>query len=109
MPPPVGNWLTRPPGGPLFGVQWLDWVKSKGAKGEEPPAWGKRLYDLAAEWKTVLPGSDRYTEIGKEMVKINLDNMTIIGTVGGVAAVRNALILEYREMIETICKMSIGP
>ena len=33
----------------------------------------------------------------------------IIGTVGGVAAVRNALILEYREMIETICKMSIGP
>jgi len=68
--------------GPLFGVQWLDWVKSKGAKGEEPPAWGKRLYDLAAEWKTVLPGSDRYTEIGKEMVKINLDNMTIIGTIG---------------------------
>jgi hypothetical protein len=31
----------------------------------------------------------------------------IIGTVGGVAAVRNSLILEYREMIETICKMSI--
>jgi peptide/nickel transport system substrate-binding protein len=68
--------------GPLFGVQWLDWVKSKGAKGEEPPEWGKRLYDLAAEWKTVLPGSDRYMEIGREMVQINLDNMTIIGTVG---------------------------
>ena len=33
----------------------------------------------------------------------------IIGTVGGVAAVRNALILEYKEMIESICKMSIGP
>ena len=31
----------------------------------------------------------------------------IIGTVGGVAAVRNSLILEYQEMIETICKMSI--
>lgn len=68
--------------GPLFGVQWKDWMNSNGAKGEEPPAWAKRLYELAAEWKTVLPGSDRYMEIGREMVKINLDNMTIIGTVG---------------------------
>jgi peptide/nickel transport system substrate-binding protein len=68
--------------GPLFGVQWLDWVKSNGTKGEQPPEWGKRLYDLAAEWKTVLPGSDRYMEIGREMVKINLDNLTIIGTIG---------------------------
>jgi hypothetical protein len=33
----------------------------------------------------------------------------IIGTVGGVAAVRNNLILEYQEMIDTICQMSIGP
>jgi hypothetical protein len=40
---------------------------------------------------------------------ILLVTILIIGTVGGVAAVRNALILEYREMIETICKMSIGP
>jgi hypothetical protein len=31
----------------------------------------------------------------------------IIGTVGGVAMVRNALIVEYAEMIETLCKMSI--
>jgi len=30
----------------------------------------------------VLPSSDRYMEIGREMVQINLDNMTIIGTVG---------------------------
>jgi hypothetical protein len=38
-----------------------------------------------------------------------LATILIIGTVGGIAAVRNSLILEYREMIETICKMSIGP
>jgi hypothetical protein len=36
-----------------------------------------------------------------------LVTVLIIGTVGGVAAVRNALILEYREMIETICQMSV--
>lgn len=40
---------------------------------------------------------------------ILLCTVIIIGTVGGVAAVRNNLILEYGEMIETICQMSIGP
>jgi hypothetical protein len=40
---------------------------------------------------------------------ILLCTVLIIGTVGGVAAVRNSLILEYREMIDTICQMSIGP
>lgn len=38
-----------------------------------------------------------------------LATIIVIGTVGGVAAVRNALLLEYKEMIETICKMSVGP
>jgi Flp pilus assembly protein TadG len=36
-----------------------------------------------------------------------LATIIILGTVGGVAAVRNALILEYQEMIETICQMSV--
>jgi hypothetical protein len=40
---------------------------------------------------------------------ILLVTILIIGTVGGVAAVRNSLILEYQEMIETICQMSVGP
>lgn len=38
-----------------------------------------------------------------------LATIIVIGTVGGVAAVRNALILEYQEMIETICDTSVGP
>jgi hypothetical protein len=37
-----------------------------------------------------------------------LVTVLIIGTVGGVAAVRNALILEYQEMIDTICEMSVA-
>jgi hypothetical protein len=32
----------------------------------------------------------------------------IIGAASGVALVRNALISEYREMIDTICQMSVG-
>ena len=67
--------------GPLTGVQWRNWYDSGGDVGEEPPDWAKRLFELSEEWKTVLPGSDRYNEIGREMVRINLDNMVIIGTV----------------------------
>jgi hypothetical protein len=36
-----------------------------------------------------------------------LVTILIIGTVGGVAQVRNALLVEYEEMIETVCKMSV--
>jgi peptide/nickel transport system substrate-binding protein len=67
--------------GPLFGVQWKDWEDSGGTKGEQPPEWAARLFTLAKEWKTIQPGSDRYMEIGREMVRLNLDNMAIIGTV----------------------------
>jgi peptide/nickel transport system substrate-binding protein len=64
---------------PLF-VDWQAWSESKGAQGEEPPDWIKRLLDLGDEIVTVLPGSDRYMEIGKEMVRLNLDNMALTGT-----------------------------
>ena len=67
---------------PLFGVKWRQWYDTTGAKGEEPPDWAKQMFDIAREWKTVLPGSDRYTELGKELVKLNLENMTLIGTIG---------------------------
>lgn len=67
--------------GPLTGVQWGIWFTSGGSDGEVPPAHIQRLFKLSAEWKTLLPGSDRYMEVGAEMVRINLDNMMIIGTV----------------------------
>jgi peptide/nickel transport system substrate-binding protein len=67
---------------PLFGVKWKQWWISNGASGEEPPAWAKRMFEIAKEWKTVVPGTDRYMELGKELVKLNLENMTIIGTIG---------------------------
>jgi hypothetical protein len=38
---------------------------------------------------------------------ILLVTVIIIGTVGAVAAVRNELVTEYVEVLETICKMSI--
>ena len=67
---------------PLFGVKWKQWSISNGASGEEPPAWAKRMFEIAKEWKSVVPGSDRYMELGRELVKLNLENMTIVGTIG---------------------------
>ena len=67
---------------PLFGIKWKQWYNSGGTEGEEPPAWAKRMFDVAKEWKTVLPGSPRYVELGKELIKLNQENMTIVGTIG---------------------------
>ena len=64
---------------PLF-VDWQTWNESGGSDGEEPPAWIKRLFELGDEMVTVQPGSDRYMAIGKEMVKLNLENMVLTGT-----------------------------
>ena len=76
--------LYTPPyreGSPLFGAAWREWHVTKGAKGEVPPAWVKRLYELEDEWRTTVPRSPRAMEIGREMVKLNLENLAIIGTV----------------------------
>lgn len=67
---------------PIMGVPWMDWKSSDGKSGEEPPSWVKRLWKLADEFKTVIPGSERYIEIGKEIIAINFENLVVIGTLG---------------------------
>ena len=67
---------------PLMGVPWRDWLNSGGTSGEEPPEWAKRLQEIATVWPTVVPGSDQYMKLAREMVKIHKDNLIIIGTVG---------------------------
>jgi peptide/nickel transport system substrate-binding protein len=67
---------------PLFGVKWRQWHQTGGAEGEEPPEWARQLFDLAREWKTLLPGTERYVEVGRELIRINQQNMTLIGTIG---------------------------
>lgn len=67
---------------PLFGVKWKQWDMTGGKEGEEPPAWAARMFEIGREWKTVPPGSEKYVALGKELIKLNLENMTIIGTVG---------------------------
>lgn len=77
VPPYASAW-------PIMGLPWLDWRTSGGKSGEEPPVWVKRLWEIADEWVTLIPGSSRYLELGKEMIKINLDNLAVIGTLSNV-------------------------
>ena len=66
----------------MTGLPWQQWYASNGREGEEPPADVKRLFDLVEQWKVTVPGSETYIKLGKEMMKINLDNLFLIGTVG---------------------------
>jgi len=67
---------------PIMGTPWMDWKTSEGKSGEEPPAWVKRLWEIADEFKTTVPGSERYMELGKEMIALNFENLVVIGTLG---------------------------
>ena len=69
---------------PIMGMPWLDWRTSGGKNGEEPPDWVKRLWEIGDEWVTLVPGSPRYMELGKEMIKINQENLVVIGTLSDV-------------------------
>jgi peptide/nickel transport system substrate-binding protein len=67
---------------PIMGTPWMDWKTSDGKSGEEPPSWVKDLWEIADEFKTTVPGSERYMELGKEMIAINFQNLVVIGTLG---------------------------
>lgn len=55
------------PGGDLQMPLWKDWFGSNGAKGEEPPAEIKELYDLCQQFAVATPGSEEYMQLGKEI------------------------------------------
>jgi peptide/nickel transport system substrate-binding protein len=59
-------------------------MKSDGKDGLEPPAWAKRLTEIGKEWPTVVPGSERYMELGSEMTKIHTEQLISIGTLGNI-------------------------
>jgi len=77
--PPFGD----PALAAFTGLPWYDWQISGGEEGEEPPEEAKRLFDLSSQWKSSLPGSDEYMELGKEIVQVHMDNLWIIGITSG--------------------------
>jgi peptide/nickel transport system substrate-binding protein len=63
------------------GPQWALWYTSGGKSGEEPPADVKKALKL---WETVQTSLDekKQIEAGKEMLKLFVENLWGIGTVG---------------------------
>jgi len=76
MFPPFGSPINK-----RTGIPWDDWVRSKGAKGIEPPEYIKRLYDLAIKFKSYPFGSAESNRIGREVIKIHAENLISIGVV----------------------------
>ncbi len=68
----------------ITGAPWVQYWNTNGAEGEKPPAWAEELQVAAQNFTNSKQGSDDYLKWGAEMVRLNLENMVIIGTVGSV-------------------------
>jgi peptide/nickel transport system substrate-binding protein len=84
--PPFGDPILEP----QCGLKYLDWYKTGGAEGEEPPEDMKRLYELTEQFKQALPGTDEYIKIGQEIGDIHSKNMYLIGIIGPAPSVQIA-------------------
>ena len=75
---PPWHWTNTPLGGPL----WRQWLDTNGEQGMEPPDVIKHLWEVSEAWRQEPAGTDKYKELGAEMLQINADNIWCIGTVG---------------------------
>ena len=66
----------------LGGVEWYNWYNTDGASGEVPPEVVQDLYMTIEEWLAQPRGTDRYKELGAEILQVNADNLWLIGTIG---------------------------
>lgn len=76
MPP--WHWPSLAQGGALWGI----WHDTGGAEGEEPPELIQHLFNLVDEWLQQPYGSERYLELGAEIIRINAENLWWFGVIG---------------------------
>ncbi|TCP60511.1 peptide/nickel transport system substrate-binding protein [Rhodovulum bhavnagarense] len=69
------------PFNPKGHADWATWIETDGAEGMEPPAYIKRLFEVAGAFIKHPLGTDESNALGAEMMKIHLDNMIKIGVV----------------------------
>jgi peptide/nickel transport system substrate-binding protein len=75
--PPFGDAALEP----LTGGPWADWYNTDGAQGIEPPDDIKTLWELTDQWKSTLPGTDEYRDLGQQLVEIQMEHFFLIGTI----------------------------
>jgi len=70
------------PGLGMGGIEWYNWYNTGGKAGVEPPEEIKRLFKLVDEWLATPRGTEKYLELGKEILTINTKGLWVIHTVG---------------------------
>lgn len=75
--PPFGDAALEP----LFGAPWVEWHNNNGTQGIEPPDDIKPLWEMTDKWKSSLPGSDDYINLGQQLAQVQMDRGMIIGTI----------------------------
>lgn len=60
---------------------WTEWYNTDGESGEEPPQSVKRLFELWDIMQTSI-AEDEVTQEGRELIRIYIENLFSIGTVG---------------------------
>jgi peptide/nickel transport system substrate-binding protein len=75
---PPFHWPTTP----LGGLGWYQWYASDGEQGVMPPQEVQDLYANVDAWMGEPRGSERYEELGTEIMRVNAENLWVIGTIG---------------------------
>ncbi|MEO0563040.1 MAG: ABC transporter substrate-binding protein [Chloroflexota bacterium] len=75
---PPFHWPTTP----LGGLGWYQWNASDGEQGVMPPQEVQDLYANIDAWMAEPRGSERYEELGTEIMRTNAENLWVIGTIG---------------------------
>lgn len=70
------------PGLGMGGIEWYNWYNTQGETGDEPSQQIKRLFELVDEWLCTPRGTDKYHELGKQILTINTKGLWVIHTVG---------------------------
>jgi peptide/nickel transport system substrate-binding protein len=76
----------------LAGLPWWDWYDSQGEAGEEPPPIIQELFAALDDYYAAPLGTEAYEKAGKEMVRINAENLwwfVVVGLTPAVTAMGN--------------------
>ena len=65
----------------VMGIEYVHWFQSNGQRGDEPPPKIRQMMEL---WKSARSvGAEERTRIGKEIIKIHVDEVFSIGMLTG--------------------------
>ncbi len=77
-----------------YGPLWYDWYRTSGKQGVEPPDYIKQLVQLVDHAKTVGPADQ--AKDGQQIMKLWVDNMVEIGTVGLTATDQGVVVVSTK-------------